>query len=164
MASIFSVTLARPRHLLKFFESGVQTRLHGSDRNLENFGNFTVLEVLVIRQDQGLTKSIGKPSNAFPNPLLPLGFLKLRQRPRIAVDQQVDQVAGIGFTLGRVDALIKADGRVPARLPEGINGLMGSDRVKLKGLKVVKIFPDKNYILISGSVPGHNGSIVLIQK
>jgi large subunit ribosomal protein L3 len=43
-------------------------------------------------------------------------------------------------------------------------GRMGQDRVKLKGLKVVKIFPDKNYILVSGSVPGHNGSIVLIQK
>ena len=43
-------------------------------------------------------------------------------------------------------------------------GRMGTDRVKMKGLKVVKIFPDKNYILISGSVPGHNGSIVLIQK
>jgi large subunit ribosomal protein L3 len=33
-----------------------------------------------------------------------------------------------------------------------------------KGLKVVKIFAEKNYILVSGSVPGHNGSIVLIQK
>ena len=43
-------------------------------------------------------------------------------------------------------------------------GRMGGDRVKMKGLKVVKIFPEKNYILISGSVPGHNGSIVLIQK
>ena len=43
-------------------------------------------------------------------------------------------------------------------------GRMGGDKVKLKGLKVVKIFPEKNYILISGSVPGHNGSIVLIQK
>lgn len=43
-------------------------------------------------------------------------------------------------------------------------GRMGNDRVKMKGLKVVKIFSDKNYILISGSVPGHNGSIVLIQK
>ena len=43
-------------------------------------------------------------------------------------------------------------------------GRMGGDRVKLKGLKVVKIFPDKNYILISGAVPGHNGSIVFIQK
>src|SRR6201990_1742931 len=43
-------------------------------------------------------------------------------------------------------------------------GRMGTERVKIKGLKVVKIFPEKNYILISGSVPGHNGSIVLIQK
>lgn len=43
-------------------------------------------------------------------------------------------------------------------------GRMGGDRVKIKALKVLKIFPDKNYILVSGSVPGHNGSIVLIQK
>jgi large subunit ribosomal protein L3 len=28
----------------------------------------------------------------------------------------------------------------------------------------VKIFPEQNYILVSGSVPGYNGSIVLIQK
>ena len=37
-------------------------------------------------------------------------------------------------------------------------------KVKVKGLKVIKIFPEKNYILFRGSVPGHNGSIVLIQK
>ena len=43
-------------------------------------------------------------------------------------------------------------------------GRMGQEKVKMKGLTVVKIFPEKNYILISGSVPGHNGSIVLIQK
>jgi large subunit ribosomal protein L3 len=53
-----------------------------------------------------------------------------------------------------------------ARVMKGMKmaGRMGNDRVKMKGLKVVKIFADKNYILISGSVPGHNGSIVLIQK
>ncbi|MBI5856954.1 MAG: 50S ribosomal protein L3 [Sphingobacteriales bacterium] len=45
-----------------------------------------------------------------------------------------------------------------------MGGRTGTDRIKLKGLKVVKIFSDKNYILISGSVPGYNGSIVLIQK
>jgi large subunit ribosomal protein L3 len=43
-------------------------------------------------------------------------------------------------------------------------GRMGGDRVKVKSLKVVKIFADKNYILVSGNVPGHNGSIVYIQK
>ncbi len=43
-------------------------------------------------------------------------------------------------------------------------GRMGGDRVKMKGLKVVKIFADKNYLLISGSIPGHNGSYVMINK
>jgi large subunit ribosomal protein L3 len=43
-------------------------------------------------------------------------------------------------------------------------GRMGGDRVKVKSLKVIKIFPEKNYILVNGSVPGHNGSIVYIQK
>jgi large subunit ribosomal protein L3 len=53
-----------------------------------------------------------------------------------------------------------------ARVMKGMKmaGRAGGDRVKLKGLKVIKIFADKNYILISGAVPGHNGSIVLIQK
>jgi large subunit ribosomal protein L3 len=54
----------------------------------------------------------------------------------------------------------------PSRVFKGMRmaGRMGQDRVKVKGLKIVKIFPERNYILISGSVPGHNGSIVLIQK
>ncbi|HEY9362418.1 MAG TPA: 50S ribosomal protein L3 [Chitinophagaceae bacterium] len=54
----------------------------------------------------------------------------------------------------------------PSRVFKGMRmaGRMGGDRIKTKGLKVMKIFPEKNYILISGSVPGHNGSIVLIQK
>jgi len=54
----------------------------------------------------------------------------------------------------------------PSRVFKGMRmaGRMGNDRVKIKALRVVKIFADKNYILISGSVPGHNGSIVLIQN
>ena len=54
----------------------------------------------------------------------------------------------------------------PSRVFKGMRmaGQMGNERVKVKALKVLKIFPDKNYILVSGSVPGHNGSIVLIQK
>ena len=53
-----------------------------------------------------------------------------------------------------------------SRVSKGMRmgGRMGGDRVKTKGLRVVKIFAEKNYILVSGSVPGHNGSIVLIQK
>jgi large subunit ribosomal protein L3 len=53
-----------------------------------------------------------------------------------------------------------------SRVMKGVRmaGRMGTDRVKIKSLKVVKIFPEKNYILISGSIPGHIGSIVYIQK
>src|SRR5450755_1551016 len=53
-----------------------------------------------------------------------------------------------------------------SRVMKGVRmaGRMGGDRVKVKSLKVVKIFPEKNYILVSGSVPGHIGAIVLIQK
>jgi len=53
-----------------------------------------------------------------------------------------------------------------SRVMKGVRmaGRMGTDRVKVKSLKVVKIFAEKNYILVSGSVPGHIGSIVLVQK
>ncbi|MCB9064897.1 MAG: 50S ribosomal protein L3 [Chitinophagales bacterium] len=54
----------------------------------------------------------------------------------------------------------------PSRVFKGMRmaGRMGGDRVKVKALKIVKVFPDQNYILIAGSVPGHNNSIVLIQN
>ncbi len=54
----------------------------------------------------------------------------------------------------------------PARVFKGMRmaGRMGGDRVKMKGLKVIKVFPERNYLLVSGSVPGCIGSIVLIQK
>jgi large subunit ribosomal protein L3 len=54
----------------------------------------------------------------------------------------------------------------PSRVFKGMRmaGRMGGDRVKMPGLRVIKIFPEQNYILVAGSVPGHNGSIVLIQK
>src|SRR5690606_9065860 len=50
----------------------------------------------------------------------------------------------------------------PSRVFKGLRmaGRMGGDRVKIKALRVIKVFPDKNYILVAGSVPGHNGSIV----
>lgn len=54
----------------------------------------------------------------------------------------------------------------PSRVLKGLRmaGHMGTERIKVKGLKVVKIFSEQNYILVSGSVPGHIGSIVFIQK
>lgn len=54
----------------------------------------------------------------------------------------------------------------PARVFKGMRmgGRTGNDRVKVKNLKVVKIFKDKNLLLISGAVPGAKGSFVIIEK
>ena len=54
----------------------------------------------------------------------------------------------------------------PARVFKGMRmgGRMGTDRVKVKNLEVLKIFPDKNLILIKGAVPGHKGAIVILEK
>lgn len=46
------------------------------------------------------------------------------------------------------------------RLP----GRMGNDRVKLTNLQIVKILPEQNLIVISGSVPGAKNSTVILQK
>jgi large subunit ribosomal protein L3 len=43
-------------------------------------------------------------------------------------------------------------------------GHMGQDRVKVRRLQVVKIFPDQNLILVKGAVPGHKGAYVVIEK
>lgn len=54
----------------------------------------------------------------------------------------------------------------PARVFKGMRmgGRDGGDRVKVKNLKVLKIFPDKNLILVKGAVPGHKGSYVILEK
>ncbi|HKZ37492.1 MAG TPA: 50S ribosomal protein L3 [Chryseolinea sp.] len=53
-----------------------------------------------------------------------------------------------------------------SRVPKGkrLAGRMGGDRVKLPNLQVVKIMPEQNVIIISGSVPGAKNSTVILQK
>lgn len=45
-----------------------------------------------------------------------------------------------------------------------LGGRMGNDRVKLMNLQVVKILPDQNLIVVTGSVPGPKNSTVILQK
>lgn len=54
----------------------------------------------------------------------------------------------------------------PARVFRGLKmaGRMGSDRVKVQNLKVLKVMTEKNLILISGSIPGSNNSFVILEK
>jgi large subunit ribosomal protein L3 len=43
-------------------------------------------------------------------------------------------------------------------------GRMGSDRVTIKNLKIVKVLKDKNIVLVSGSIPGRKDSIVIVKE
>ncbi|MBK6605511.1 MAG: 50S ribosomal protein L3 [Leptospiraceae bacterium] len=54
----------------------------------------------------------------------------------------------------------------PSRVFKGVKlpGRTGSLKTSIKNLKVVKVYEDKNIILVSGSVPGPEKSIITIEK
>ena len=54
----------------------------------------------------------------------------------------------------------------PAKVFKGMRmgGQMGGKRVTTQNLKVLKVIPEHNLLLGKGSVPGCNGSIVLVEK
>lgn len=54
----------------------------------------------------------------------------------------------------------------PSRVFKGVKlpGRTGSLKTSIKNLKVVKVYEDKNILLVSGSVPGPEKSIITIEK
>ena len=79
--------------------------------------------------------------------------------------------SGVGdVTHGQHDRL-RAPGSVgassyPSRLFKGLRmaGQTGAKRVKVQNLQIVKIIPEKNLMLVKGSVPGPKGSILKIER
>jgi large subunit ribosomal protein L3 len=43
-------------------------------------------------------------------------------------------------------------------------GRTGGDRVKVQNLQVLRIYPEKNLLVVSGSVPGAKNSYVIIEN
>lgn len=54
----------------------------------------------------------------------------------------------------------------PAKVFKGMRmaGRTGGDQIKIKNLEVLKIFPDRNLILVKGAIPGHKGGFVILEK
>lgn len=54
----------------------------------------------------------------------------------------------------------------PSRVFKGLKmaGRTGNDRVKVLNLRVLKIYPEKNLVLVSGSIPGAKNSYVILEK
>ena len=54
----------------------------------------------------------------------------------------------------------------PSRVFKGMRmaGRMGGNKVKIQNIEVVKVMPEKNLLLLKGSVAGAKGSYVIIEK
>jgi large subunit ribosomal protein L3 len=54
----------------------------------------------------------------------------------------------------------------PARVFKGMKmaGRMGGETVKVQNLRVYKVVPEKNLLVVKGCVPGHKNSYVTIEK
>ena len=54
----------------------------------------------------------------------------------------------------------------PSRVFKGLRmaGRMGGNRVTVQNLKVLRVLPEQNLLVVSGSVPGAKNSFVIIEK
>ena len=54
----------------------------------------------------------------------------------------------------------------PARVFKGMRmaGQMGNEKVKVQNLRVLKVVPEKNLIVLKGCIPGHKNAYVTIEK
>lgn len=79
--------------------------------------------------------------------------------------------AGVGQATHGQHNRLRAPGSIgaasyPARVFKGMRmaGRMGGDNVKVENLRVLKVVPEKNLLVVKGCVPGHKNAYVIIQK
>lgn len=78
---------------------------------------------------------------------------------------------GVGQSTHGQDDRLRKPGSIgacsyPAKVFKGLRmgGHMGGKRVTTQNLKVIKVIPEHSLLLVKGSVPGCNGSIVIVEK
>ncbi|MBO5642219.1 MAG: 50S ribosomal protein L3 [Prevotella sp.] len=78
---------------------------------------------------------------------------------------------GVGQATHGQDDRLRKPGSIgacsyPAKVFKGMRmgGHMGNERVTTQNLRVLKVIPEQNLIIVKGSVAGYNGSTVLIKK
>lgn len=79
--------------------------------------------------------------------------------------------AGVGGSTHGQHNRLRAPGSMgassdPSRVFPGMRmaGRTGFARVKVQNIQIVKIFADKNLIVVKGAVPGHKGSYIILEK
>jgi large subunit ribosomal protein L3 len=79
--------------------------------------------------------------------------------------------AGVGQATHGQHNRLRAPGSIgaasyPARVFKGMRmaGQMGTDKIKVQNLKVLKVVADKNLLVVKGAVPGHKNAYVIVEK
>jgi large subunit ribosomal protein L3 len=79
--------------------------------------------------------------------------------------------SGVGQATHGQHNRLRAPGSVgassfPSRVFKGLRmaGRTGGDRVKLLNLRILKIYPENNLVLVTGAVPGAKNSYVVLEK
>ena len=79
--------------------------------------------------------------------------------------------AGVGQATHGQHNRLRAPGSIgaasyPARVFKGMRmaGQMGNEKVKVQNLRVLKVVPEKNLLVVKGCIPGHKNAYVIIQK
>ena len=79
--------------------------------------------------------------------------------------------AGVGQATHGQHNRLRAPGSIgaasyPARVFKGMRmaGQMGNEKVKVQNLRVIKVVPEKNLLVVKGCVPGHKNAYVIVQK
>jgi len=79
--------------------------------------------------------------------------------------------AGVGQATHGQHNRLRAPGSIgaasyPARVFKGMRmaGRMGGNKVTVQNLRVLKVVPEKNLLVIKGAIPGHKNAYVIIQK
>ncbi|MBT8179359.1 MAG: 50S ribosomal protein L3 [Eudoraea sp.] len=79
--------------------------------------------------------------------------------------------AGVGQATHGQHNRLRAPGSIgaasyPSRVFKGMRmaGRMGGETVKVQNLRVVKVVPEKNLLVVKGCVPGHKNAYVTIEK
>tara|TARA_B100000767_G_scaffold190567_1_gene177881 strand:+ start:1831 stop:2448 length:618 start_codon:yes stop_codon:yes gene_type:complete len=79
--------------------------------------------------------------------------------------------AGVGQATHGQHNRLRAPGSIgaasyPARVFKGMRmaGRMGTDKIKVQNLKVLKVVAEKNLLVVKGAVPGHKNAYVIVEK
>ena len=79
--------------------------------------------------------------------------------------------AGVGQATHGQHNRLRAPGSIgaasyPARVFKGMRmaGQTGNSKVTVQNLKVLKVVPEKNLLVLKGAIPGHKNSFIVIRK